>query len=87
VTNGWSTVSVVSDILSAQAICELLVSESVPARIASDTELLGAARQCRIQVPEELLSRAKWVLSDAHFTDAELEFLATGKIDRGGDDQ
>ncbi len=69
----------VSDTLSAQAICERLLSEGVTARIQSDTALLGTARQCRVQVPAEVEHRAKRVLADAQFSDAELEELATGR--------
>jgi hypothetical protein len=79
----WATVAVVSDTLSAQAVFERLVSEGVEARVQSDTALLGAARQCRVQVPVEAEHRAKRVLADAQFTDAELDDLATGEA---GDD-
>jgi hypothetical protein len=83
----WTTVAVVSDTLSAQAIHERLVTEGVEARVRSDTELLGMARQCRIQVPAEAERRAKRVLAEARFTDAELERLATGEPDDGGKEE
>lgn len=79
----WATVAVVSDTFSAQAIFERLTGEGVEARVQSDTALLGSARQCRVQVPQEAEHRAKRVLADARFTDEELEKLATGKT---GDD-
>jgi hypothetical protein len=75
----WITVAVVSDTLSAQAICERLTTDGVTARVLSDTELLGTARLCRVQVPQESELRAKRVLADAQFSDAELDELATGK--------
>jgi hypothetical protein len=80
----WITVAVVSDTLSAQAIHERLVTEGVEARVRSDTALLGIARQCRIQVPARAEHRAKRVLTEAQFTDAELERLATGDPDDDG---
>jgi hypothetical protein len=77
----WKTVAAVSDTLSAQALYERLVTEGVEARIRSDTALLGSARQCRIQVPEEAERRAQRVLADAQFTDDELDALARGESD------
>lgn len=75
----WITVAVVSDTLSAQAIYERLTTDGVTARVLSDTALLGTARQCRVQVPAEAEHRAKRVLAEAQFSDAELEELATGR--------
>jgi hypothetical protein len=75
----WITVAVVSDTLSAQAIYDRLTTDGVTARVLSDTELLGTARPCRVQVPEEVEHRARRVLADAQFTDAELDELATGR--------
>jgi len=84
-SGNWVSAAVVSDTLSAQALCERLVAEGVTARVQSDTSLLGAARLCRILVPQEALHRAKWVLSNSQFTDAELEWLATGELGDGKD--
>jgi hypothetical protein len=79
-SRGWETAAVVSDTLSAQALIGRLASEGVPARLQSDTALLGAARQCRILVPAGLLHRAKYVLWETQFTEEELAFLATGEL-------
>ena len=62
----------------------LFRTEGVPAEVVSDTSLLGEARHCEIRVPPELAHRARWLMSQAQFTDAELTFLATGELD-GGD--
>lgn len=77
----------VSDTLSAQAIFERLVTDGVPARIQSDTALLGSARLCRIQVPAEAAHRARRVLEEAQFTDVELERLATGESGDGEEEK
>jgi hypothetical protein len=53
--------------------------------VVSDTSLLGEARRCEIRVTSELAHRARWLMSQAQFTDAELNFLATGELD-GADD-
>jgi hypothetical protein len=74
---GWDTAAVVSDALSAQALLGRLVAEGLPARLQTDTALLGVARQCRILVPTRLLLRARWLLWQTRFTDEELTELAT----------
>ncbi len=71
--------AVVADTLSAQALIGLFASEGVPARLQSDTALLGAARQCRILVPQDMIGRARYVLWQARFSDEELSQLALGQ--------
>jgi hypothetical protein len=83
----WVSAAVVSDTISAQVLCDRLNAEGVPARVQSDTALLGAARQCRILVREEALRRATRVLSDAQFTEEELKSLATGDLGGGKEEQ
>jgi len=62
-------------------VVALFRAEGVPAEVVSDTSLLGEARHCKIRVPPELSHRARWLMSQAQFTDAELTFLATGELD------
>jgi hypothetical protein len=80
----WQVVATFADLASAHAIAALFRSEGVPAEVISDTSLLGEARHCEIRVPQELVHRARWLMSQAQFTDAELTFLATGEL--GGTD-
>jgi hypothetical protein len=75
----WHVVAVVADTLSAQALIGLFASERIPARVQSDTALLGAARQCRILVPRDLIQRARCVLWQTRFSDEELAALAVGE--------
>jgi hypothetical protein len=75
----WDVAAVVADTLSAQALIGLFASEGVPARLLSDTALLGAARQCRILVPQDMIGRARCVLWQARFSDEELAQLAVGQ--------
>jgi len=77
----WQVVAAFSDVASAHATATLFRAEGVPAKIVSDTSLLGEARGCEIQVPRELVHRARWLMSQAQFTDAELTFLATGELE------
>lgn len=72
-----------SDVPSAQALATLFRAEGVPVEVVSDSSLLGEARCCEIRVPSELAHRARWLMSQAEFTDAELTFLATGELEGG----
>jgi hypothetical protein len=72
----WDTAAVVTDTLSAHAVLGRLTSEGVPARLLTDTALLGVVRQCRILVPRRLLRRARCVLWLSQFSDEELATLA-----------
>ncbi|HTX06702.1 MAG TPA: hypothetical protein VMD06_12835 [Steroidobacteraceae bacterium] len=72
----WDVAAVVADTLSAEALIGLFASEGVPARLQSDTALLGAARQCRILVPRDMIQRARCVLWQTRFSDEELAMLA-----------
>jgi len=75
----WDTATVVADALSAHAVLGRLLSEGVPARLQTDTALLGVVRQCRILVPRHLLHRARCVLWLTCFSDEELAALALGE--------
>ena len=79
----WQIVVTVPDTISAQALCTYLEAEGVPSKVRADTSLLGEARRCDILVPLDLSHRARWLLAQGRFTDAELIFLATGKLDPG----
>jgi len=77
----WEIAAVVADTLSAEALVGLFASEGVPARLVTDSELLGAARQCRILVPSAMIQRARCVLWQTRFSDEELAALAVGERD------
>jgi hypothetical protein len=77
----WDVVVTFSDVPSAHAMAVLFRAEGVPAEVISDTSLLGEARLCEVRVPPDLAHRARWLMSQAQFTDAELSFLATGELD------
>jgi hypothetical protein len=44
----------------------------------------GLVQGFRLMVPAEMLHRARWVVSNAAFTDEELAFFATARLDSGG---
>ena len=76
----WDVVAAFSDVPSAQLLAGLFRAEGVPVELISDTSLLGEVRHCQVRVPSALAHRARWLMSQAEVTDAELEFLATGKL-------
>ena len=82
--SGWDVVATFSDVASAHVMVALFRGEGVPAEVVSDTSLLGEARRSEVRVPPALARRARWLMSQAQFTDAELTFLATGEL-KGGD--
>jgi hypothetical protein len=65
---------------AARVIAGLLKEQGIECHIQSDTPLLGEAQMCAVMVEAPLVERAKRVLAEASFTDAELDFLATGHL-------
>jgi hypothetical protein len=80
----WEEYSSYSDVASAEVVAGLLRSNGVPVVVLADEPLPGLITRVIVSVPADLLHRAKWVAAQAPLTDAELTFLATGKL--GSDD-
>jgi hypothetical protein len=76
----WQVVASVSDVASGHVIVTLFNYEGLPAKLILGNPLLGDANGCEIRVPREAAHRARWILSQAEFTDAELTYLATGEL-------
>ena len=76
----WETVASFSDVPSANVLAERLRGDGFPTIVISDSHLLGEARLCQVRVPVELARRARWSLAQSHFTDEELNYLATGQL-------
>ncbi len=76
----WDVVETYANVHSAHTVAILLRAAGMPAEVVGDTSLLGDARRCELRVPPGLGRRARWLMSQAHFTDAELTFLATGEL-------
>ena len=83
-TERWHEFACYSDAASAEVAAGLLRSEGVPVNVASDEPMTGLLRGFRLMVPAEMLHRARWVVSNASFTDEELAFFATARLDSGG---
>jgi hypothetical protein len=76
----WQLLTIALNMPAARAVAGLLEGQGVRCQLKADTSLLGEGRQCAIMVEASLLHRGKFVLSEANFTDAELDFLATGQL-------
>jgi hypothetical protein len=77
--DGWKEFAAYSDAASAEVTAGLLRSEGVPVEVAGDEPIPGLAGGFRVLVPADLMHRARWVVSNAAFTDEELEFFAIGQ--------
>ena len=76
----WQLLTTAPNVPAAHAIMILLHNHGVECQLKTDTSLLGEGRQCAIMVEAPFLHRARHVLAEANFTDAELDFLATGQL-------
>jgi hypothetical protein len=79
----WQEFAAYADAASAEVAAGLLRSEGVPVNVASDEPMPGLMQGFRLMVPPEMLHRARWVFSNAAFTDEELAFFATDRLDSG----
>lgn len=82
----WEIVATLFDAPSAHAMLTLFERQGVPVNIVGDSPLLGEVRRCEILVPSTLAHRARWLLAQPNFSDAELTFLATGELGVNDDD-
>ena len=80
-SEGWQEFASYSDAVSAEAAAGLLRSEGVPVNVSSDEPMPGLIRGFRLLVPTQMLHRARWVVSNASFSDEELAFFATERLD------
>lgn len=83
----WQQFAVYPDAASAEVAAGLLRSEGVPVNVASDEPMPGLIEGFRLMVPAEMLHRARWVVSNADFTEEELAFFATARLDSDGSAQ
>jgi hypothetical protein len=58
----------------------LLENEGVPALVAPNGSIFWPWDTAAVLVPRQSLHTARWILAQPGPTDAELEFLATGKL-------
>lgn len=79
--DSWQEFAAYADAVSAEVAAGLLRSEGIPVNVASDEPMLGLIQGFHLMVPPEMLHRARWVVSNAAFTDEELAFFATARLD------
>jgi hypothetical protein len=75
----WRLLACLSDVPSAAVLAEILSSEEVAVRIITEAGLLGQAAPCRVFVAANQAHRARWILAQRSFSEAELIYLATGE--------
>jgi hypothetical protein len=80
----WQPVALLYDGPAAHKLAALLEAEAVPTQVAPDSKLIGHTLGWEVCVPAAMLQRAHESLAPSRFTDAELEYLATGVL--AGDD-
>ena len=69
---------------TAEAIAGILRAQNVPAKVSPPSCLAGIDfRMYDVVVEARLLHRARWLLEEDAFTDAELCYLATGRLPGG----
>lgn len=73
-------VQICPDRLAAEVIAKALEVESVPAVVRVFGGIPGLDEGAEVLVPPELVHRARWIMDRPGPSDAELTFLATGKL-------
>lgn len=76
----WQVLTTAPDLPSARALVESLLAQGITSHVVPDSTLLGEALPCRVMVDSASAHRAQLVMSQGHFTDEELTFLATGVV-------
>jgi hypothetical protein len=76
----WEPFRQLPDPSSAQALVELLLDRGVPACLKAPDPLPGFDGYYLVSVPPHLVHRARWVAPEAPFDEAELVYLATGRL-------
>jgi len=76
----WVLFRTFPDMGPAEAMRSWLEFEGVPSRVESRALESGIEKEFSVFVAKHLAHRARWITSQLPPTDAELDFLATGKL-------
>ncbi len=76
----WQPLETFSTHLAAEIAAAVLRADSMAVRIESFGVVPGLEQGSQLMVPAPLLHRARWLLAQAKVSDAELDYLATGKL-------
>lgn len=82
--NAWELFISYPDFGPAEAMRTRLEFEQVPCKVEARALENGLESQFCVYVAQGLAHRARWVVAQLPPTDAELEFLATGKLPGSG---
>lgn len=82
----WCVLDTYADRFAAEADAGYLRSESVAAKVEAVSDFPGQDFGARLWVDAALAHRARWLLKLGTVSDAELEYLATGKLPGSTDD-
>ncbi len=76
---GWQIFATYRDEMAAGVVADYLRNNDCVAEV-SGTVSAGLDSRVDVLVPAELMHRARWLWSQADFTDGELRYLATGEL-------
>jgi hypothetical protein len=84
--NEWCVLDTYADRFAAEADAGFLRGERIAARVEVISDFPGQDRGARLFVDAALAHRARWLLKLEPVSDAELEYLATGRLPNSTDD-
>jgi hypothetical protein len=84
--NEWCVLETYADRIAAEADAGYLRSEMVAAKVEVVSDFPGQERGAQLWVDAALAHRARWLLKLSAVSEAELEYLATGKLPTSTDD-
>ena len=83
--SSWQSVASVLDRGVARSLADLLAAEMLSVRVEPHSGSPEAVESWRVLVPEQQSETARELLARSQLSDAELSFLATGKLDGSRD--
>ena len=76
----WELLTTTPNAPTARFLIESLQADGIACQVRSETTLLGECQPCRVLVEPAQIRRARWLMAQSNFSDAELTFLATGTL-------
>lgn len=78
--NEWCVICEFPNYAGAEIMKSLLEASDVPTQIIPSDRITALYTGVRVLVKASLVHRARWVLNNADFSEAELNYLATGEF-------
>lgn len=79
-TSSWEPFRRFDDPVAAEVFCAWMLREGVPAQVVARSPESALEAEYLVYVDGSLAHRARWVVAQLPPSEAELEFLATGKL-------